>query len=151
MVDVGSEGRTSDSQYNTCHTDVIGTCSRSLVCCCSIAKSYPPTLRDPMDCRTPGFPVLQSLLKLMSIVSVILYNHLILCCPLLLLSSIFLSIRVFSNQSVLHIRWPKYWSVSFSISSSNEYSGLISFRIDCSDWFDYNATVEGTQAFNIKT
>ena len=72
----------------------------------------------------------QSLLKLMSIELVMPSNHLILCCPLLLLPSIFLSIRVFSNESVLHIRWPKYWSFSFSISPSNEYSVLISFRID---------------------
>ena len=75
----------------------------------------------------------QSLLKLMSIGSVMPSNHLILCCPLLLLPSIFPSIRVFSNDSVLHIRWPKYWSFSFSISSSNEYSGLTSFRMD---WLD---------------
>ena len=75
----------------------------------------------------------QSLLKLMSIKSAITSNHLILCCPLLLLPSIFPSIRVFSNESILHIRWPEYWSFSFSISHSNEYSGLISFRID---WFD---------------
>ena len=71
-----------------------------------------------------------SLLKLMSIESVMPSNHLILCHPLLLLPSIFPSIRVFSKVSVLHIRWPKYWSFSFSISSSNEYSGLISFRMD---------------------
>ena len=82
----------------------------------------------------------QSLLKLMSIESVIPSNHLILCRPLLLLHSIFPSIRVFSNESVLHIRWPKYWSFSFSLSPSNEYSGLISFRID---WFDLLA-VQGT-------
>ena len=75
----------------------------------------------------------QSLLKLMSIESVMTSNHLILCCPLLLPPSIFPHIRVFSNESVLHIRWPKYWSFSFSINPSNEYSGLISFRID---WFD---------------
>ena len=75
----------------------------------------------------------RSLLKLMSIKSVIPSNHLILCHPLLLLSSIFPIIRVFSNESVLPIRWPKYWSFSFSISPSNEYSGLISFR---TDWFD---------------
>ena len=75
----------------------------------------------------------------MSIKSVMLSNHLILC-RLLLLPSIFPSIRVFSNESVLHIRWPKYWSFSFSISPSNEYSGLISFRID---WFDLIA-VQGT-------
>ena len=71
----------------------------------------------------------RSLLKLMSIESVMPSNHLILCCSLLLLPSIFPSIRVFSNESVLCIRWPKYWSFSFSISPSNEYSGLISFRI----------------------
>ena len=82
----------------------------------------------------------QSLLKLMSIESVISSNHLILCRPLLLLPSIFPSIRVFSNESVVHIRWPKYWSFSFSISLSNEYSGQISFRID---WFDLLA-VQGT-------
>ena len=72
----------------------------------------------------------RSLLKLMSIQSVIPSNHLILCFPLLLLPSIFPSIRVFSNESALHMRWPKYWSFSFSISPSNEYSGLISFRMD---------------------
>ena len=75
----------------------------------------------------------QSLLKLMSIQSVMLSNHLILCCPLLLLPSIFPSIRVFPNELVLCIKWPKYWSFSCSISPSNEYSVLISFRID---WFD---------------
>ena len=72
----------------------------------------------------------RSLLKLMSIESVMPSKHLILCCPLLLPLSIFPNIRVFSSESVLHIRWPKYWSFSFSISSSNEYSGLISFRVD---------------------
>ena len=81
-----------------------------------------------------------SLLKFMSIESVMSSNHLILCCPLLLLASIFPTIRVFSNESVLHIRWPKYWSYSFNISPSNEYLGLISFRID---WFDLLA-VQGT-------
>ena len=74
-----------------------------------------------------------SLLKLMSIESVMPSNHLILCHPFLLLPSIFSSIRVFSNKSVLHIRWPKYWHFSFSISPSNEYSGLMSFRVD---WLD---------------
>ena len=72
----------------------------------------------------------QSLLKLMSIELVMPSNHLILCCPLLLLTSIFPSIRVFFSELVLHIRWQKYWSFSFSISPSNEYSGLISFKID---------------------
>ena len=73
----------------------------------------------------------QSLLKLMSIKLVMPSNHLVLCHPLLFLPSIFPSIKVFSNESVLRIRWPKYWSFSFSISPSNEYSGLISFSIDC--------------------
>ena len=82
----------------------------------------------------------QSLLKLMSIESVMPSNHLILYHPLLLLPSIFPSIRVFSNESVLRIRWPKYWSFSFSISPSNEYSGLISFRMD---WLDLLAA-QGT-------
>ena len=82
----------------------------------------------------------RSLLKLVSIESVMPSNHLILCHPLLLLPLIFPSMRVFSNKSVLHIRWPKYWSFSFSISPSNEYSGLISFRMD---WLDLPA-VEGT-------
>ena len=82
----------------------------------------------------------QSLLKLMSIKTVMPSNHLIFCCSLLLLPSIFPSIRVFSNESVLCIKWPKYWSFSFSISPSKEHSGLISFRID---WFDLLA-VQGT-------
>ena len=92
-----------------------------------------PTLCDPMDCSTPGFPVhhrLLDLLKLNSIKSVMPTYHFILCHPLLLLPSVLPSIRVFSNESVLHIRWPKYWRFSFSISPSNEYSGLISFRIE---------------------
>ena len=87
-----------------------------------------------------SFIISWSLFKLMSIESVMPSNYLILCCPLLLPPSIFPSIRVFSNESALHIRWPKYWSFSFSISSSNEYSGLISFRIH---WFDILA-VQGT-------
>ena len=82
----------------------------------------------------------QGLLKLMSIKSVRLSNHLILCHPCLLLPSIFSSIKGFSNESVLRIRWPKYWSFGFSISLSNEYSGLISFRMD---WLDLLA-VQGT-------
>ena len=100
-------------------------------------------LCDLRDCSTPGFPVHHQnpeLLKLKSLESVMPSNHLILCCPLLLPPSIFPSIRVFSSESVLAIRWPKYWSFSFTISPSNEYSGLISFRID---WFDLLA-VQGT-------
>ena len=83
-----------------------------------------------------------SLLKLMSIESVMPSNHLILCCLLLPPSSIFPRIRVFSNESVLHIRWPKYWSFSFSISPSNEYSGLISFRMDWSDLLAVQETLK---------
>ena len=96
-----------------------------------------------MDCSMPGFTGLhssQSLLKLLSHESVILSNHLILCCPVHLLPSIFPSFRVISNELALHIRWPKYWSFSFSISPSNKYSGLTSFRID---WFDL-LIVQGT-------
>ena len=85
-----------------------------------------------------SFTISQSLLKLMSTKSVMPSSHLVLCLPLLLPPSIFPSIRVFSNESVLCIRWPKYWSFSFSISPSNEYSGLISFR---TDWFDLLAAL----------
>ena len=119
-----------------------------VICCGSATKSC-PAVCDPMDCSTPGFPVHHQLLEpaqLMSIESVIPSNHLILCHPLLLLPSIFPSIRVFSNESVLQIRWPKHWSFSLSISPSNEYSGLISFRID---WFDLPAvqrTLESSAA-----
>ena len=107
------------------------------------SHSIMSTLCDPMDCTMPGFPVHQgnsrSLLKLMSTESVMPSNHLILC-RLLLLPSIFPSIRVFSNESALPIKWPKYWSFSFNISPSNEHSELISFRMD---WLDL-LTVQGT-------
>ena len=95
-----------------------------------------PTLFNPMGCSTPASLSItnsQNLLKLMSIESVMPSNHLIFCRPFLLPPSIFPSIRVFSNESVLHIRWLNYWSFSFSISPSNEYSGLICFRMD---WLD---------------
>ena len=96
----------------------------------SVAESC-PTLCDPMDCSMPlSITNSRSLLKLMSIKSLMPSNHLILCHPLLLLPSILPSSWVFLKQSVLHIRWPKYWNFSFSISPSNEHSGLISFRID---------------------
>ena len=112
-------------------------------CCCSVAKSC-LTLqfhRLYIACQAPlSSTISQSLLKLTSIESTISSNHLILCCSLLLPPSIFPSVRVFSKESVLRIRWPEYWSFSFSISPSNEYSGLISFRID---WFDLLA-VQGT-------
>ena len=107
--------------------------------CCSVTKLC-PTLYDPMDCSTPGSSVSWSFLKLMPIELVMLSNHLILCHLILLLPSIFHSIRVFSNELVLRIRWSKCGSFSFSISPSSEYSGLISFRID---WLDLLA-VQGT-------
>ena len=110
--------------------------------CSSVAQSC-PTLCDPMDCSTPDLPVQHQLLEftqLMSIESVMPSNHLILRRPLLFLPSIFPSIKVFSNESVLCIRWPKYRSFSFSISPSSEYPGLISFMID---WLDLLA-VQGT-------
>ena len=108
----------------------------------SVAQSC-PTLCNPMYCSTPGLPVHHQLWcspKLMSIESVMPSSHLILCLPLLLLPSIFPSIRVFSKESALCIRGPKYWSFSFNISPSNEYSGLISFRMH---WLDLLA-VQGT-------
>ena len=112
-----------------------------------------------MDCSTQASLSIinsQSLFKLMSIQLVMPSNHLILCRPLLLLPSIFPSIRVFSNESVLLIRWPKYWSFSLSISPSSEYSGLISFRTDLLDLLAvqgtlkslFNTTVQKHQFFN---
>ena len=109
----------------------------------SSVTHFRPTLCDPMDCSTLGSLSTtnsQSLLKFMSIESVMPSNHLILCCPLLLQPSMFPSIRVFSNESALRVRWLMYWSFSFSISPSNEYSGLISFRMD---WLDLLAA-QGT-------
>ena len=107
----------------------------------SVAQSC-PVLCDPMDCSTPRFPVHHQLLESAQThhKSVMPSSHLILCCPLLLLPSIFPSIRVFSSESVLCIRWLKYWSFNFSISPSNKYPGLISFRMD---WLDLLA-VQGT-------
>ena len=110
-------------------------------CCCLVARSC-PVFFDPLDCSTTGFLVLHyllELLKFMFIESVTLSNHLILCRPLLVLPSIFPNIQVFSNGLALCIRWPKYFSFSFSISLSSEYSGLISFRMD---WFDLLAVQE---------
>ena len=109
---------------------------------CSVVQSC-PTLCDPMNRSMPGLPVhhqLPEFTQTQSIESVMPSSHLILCRPLLLLPSIFSSIRVFSNESVLRMRWPKYWSFSFSISPSNEQLGLISFRMD---WLDLLA-VQGT-------
>ena len=108
----------------------------------SLAQSC-PTLCDPMNCSTPGLPVhhqLLEFLKLTSVESVMPSSHLILCPPLLFLPPIPPSIRVFSNESNLHMRWSKYWSFSFSISPSKEHPGLIAFRMD---WLDLLA-VQGT-------
>ena len=116
----------------------------------SVAQSC-LTLWDPMDCSTPGFPVHHQLPELAQThVQQVGYesdqpmpsNYLILCHPLLLLPSIFPSIRVFSNESALCIRWPKYWSFSFNINPSSEYSGLISFRIDWLDLFAVQRTLK---------
>ena len=110
--------------------------------CCSVA-SHVRLLAVPWTAAhhaSLSFTISQSLLKLASIESVMLSNHLVLCHPLLLLPSIFPRIRVFSNESDLCIRWPNYWGFRFSLSPSNEYSGLITFRID---WFDLHA-VQGT-------
>ena len=103
--------------------------------CCSVAQSC-PTLWDPMDCSTPGIPVHHHFPEFAQTHAhwvVTPPNHLVLYHPLLLLPPIFPSFRLLSNELVLHTKWPKYWSFSFSISPSNEYSGLISFKID---WFD---------------
>ena len=108
----------------------------------SVSQSC-PTLCNHMDRSTPGIPIYHQLLEFtqtMSVESVMPSNHLILCHPLLLLPSIFPRIRVFPNESALRIRWPKYWSFSFNISSSNQQPGLISFR---KDWLDLLA-VQGT-------
>ena len=105
----------------------------------SVAQSC-PTLCDPMNCSTPGLPVHHRLSEPMSIELVMPSNHLILCRPLLLLPSIFPSIGIFSNESALRIRWPKYWSFSFNISPSNEHLELISFRMD---WLSFLA-IQGT-------
>ena len=108
---------------------------QSLSCVRLVATLWTAVYQASLSITNSG-----SLLKLMSIASVMPFNHLILCCSLLLLSSISPSVRVFSSESVFHIRWPKYWSFSFSISPSNEYSGLIFFRVDWLDLF----TVQGT-------
>ena len=109
--------------------------SGMLWCCYSVAKC--PALHELMDCSTPGSPVLPS--PGVCIESVMPSSHLTHCHPLLLLPPVFPSIRVFSSESALHIRWPKCWSFSFRISPSSDYSGLISFRMD---WFDL--AVQGT-------
>ena len=120
------------------------TNSTSSVQFSSVTQSCPP-LWDPMDCSTPASLSItnsRSLLKLMSIESVMPSNHLIFCHLLFLPPSIFPSIGVFASESVLCIRWPKYWSFSFSISPSNEYSGLISFRMDLLDLLAVQGTLK---------
>ena len=115
----------------------------SMECVSQSVQSFSLTLCDPMNCSMPGLLSITNswnLLKPMSMESVMPSNHLILCCPLLLLPPIPPSIRVFSNESTLHIRWPKYWSFSVNISPSNEHPGLISFRMD---WLELLA-VQGT-------
>ena len=123
-------------------SQVAGLASQEIFCCCSVAQSCRLFVTPWTAAHQASLSITnsQSLLKLMSIESLMPSNHLILCRPLLLLPSIFPSIRVFSNESALCIRWPKYWSFSFSISPSNEHSGLISFRMD---WLDLLA-VQGT-------
>ena len=116
-----------------------------LNCCCSVAKLC-LTLCDPTTAASQpslSFTISQSLLKSMSIESVMPSNHRVRCRPLLLLPSDFPSITVFSHESVLHIRWPKNWGFSFNISPSNEYSGLISFRIDWLNLFAVQETLNG--------
>ena len=115
-----------------------------IISCCSATQSC-PTLCNPMNCSIPCFPVHHPLPKLAQthvhqVGDAIQPSHL--CCPLFLLPSTFPSIRVFSKKSVLHIRWPKYLSFSFSISLSNDYSGLISFRIDCFDLLAVQRTLK---------
>ena len=121
--------------------------------CHSVAKSC-PTLSDPMVCCTPVsfIPTIsQSLLQLLSIDSVMPSNHLVLCCPVLLLSSVFPSIRVFSNESVLHIKCLKYWSFIFSFSPFNKYLGLIYFSIDLFDLLAVEGTLKSLfQHHNLK-
>ena len=117
--------------------NIISQSVQSLICVRLFVTPWTPARQASLSITNS-----QSLLKFMSIDWVMPSNHLILCHPLLLPPSIFLSIRVFSNESVLRIRWPKYWSFSFSISPSNEYSGLISFRMDWLDLLAFQGTLE---------
>ena len=125
----------------------------SLVVISSVTQSC-PTLCNPMNSSMPGLPVHHQLLgslRLTSIESVMTSSHLILCYPLLLLPPIPPSIKVFSNESALRIRWPKYWSFSFIICPSNEYSGLISFRIDCFDLLAIQGTLKSLLQHTFKS
>ena len=119
----------------------------------SVAQSY-PTLCDPINRSMPGLPIHHQLPEFTQTHAIELMmpsNHLILCCPLLLLPSIFPSIKVFSNEWILCIRWPKDWSFSFNISPSNEYSGLISFRMDSLDLLAVQGTLESSPTLQFKS
>ena len=132
----------SGSRTGLWYTDSLRWRQLYIMGCCSVAKSC-LTLCDPMNCTTPGFPVLHYLPEFAQTHVHWVRdpsNYLILCSPILLWPSIFASITIFWSELALHIMWPKYWSFSFRISPSNEYSGLISFRID---WFDL-LIVQGT-------
>ena len=147
---IGSSKKQESSRKTS--TSALLTMLKPLTVYSSVTQSC-PALCDPMDCtRQVSLSIThsQSLLKLMSIESVMSSNHLILCHPHLLPPSFFPSIRMFSSESVLHIRWPKYWSFSFSISPSSEYSGLISFRIDWLDFLAVQGTVKSLQHHSSK-
>ena len=118
-----------------------------VICCLVQSLSHVWLFANPWTAVCQGslsFTTTQSLLRLMSFESVMPTNHLILCCPLLLLPSIFPSIRVFSNESILWIRWPKDWSLSYRVSPSNEYSGMTSFRMDWLDILTISRVVSST-------
>ena len=126
----------------------------NIQCCCYPVAQSCPTLCDPMDCThqaSGSFTIFWSFLKLMSIESVIPSNHLNFLHPLLLLPSIFPSIRIFSNKSVLHIRWPRCWSFSFNMSSSKEDPGLISFGMDWLDLLAVQGTLESSPTPQFKS
>ena len=117
--------------------------------CCSIAKSLFATPWTAAHQSFLFFTISQSLLRFMSIESMMPFSHLVLCCPFLPLLSIFPSIRVFSSELPLHIRWPKYWSFSFSISPSNEHSGLISFRTDLFSLFEVQGILKSLLCLSV--
>ena len=128
------------------HLVPLHNCASLAGYCCSVVKSY-LTLCNAMDCSTPGSSTIsQSFLKFMSIELVMLSTHLILCCPLLLLTLIFPSTGIFPNESALHRRWPKYWS--FSSRYFNEYSGLISFKIGRFDLLAVQGTLKNLPQYH---
>ena len=144
--------KTMHHNHRACKLQLLKPTSLEPVRVCVLSHSVLSNSLQPhglqharLPCPSPNS---QSLHKLMSIQSVMPSNHLILYHPLLFLSSVFPSIRLFSSESVLHIKWPKYWSFSFSISPSNEYSGLISFRVD---WLDLLAVQRTFKIFSNTT